>query len=216
MTGLDGPIFLIDHYDNCASGGTMDTTAVLAEILRQELQDVAFFGLCDPAAAETAIQAGVGAKIELEVGGRAGLPSLNAPNPPLKIQGTVRTLSDGLVPSRTKASFGVTMSMGKAAVIDTGRVEVVLVSQQIEPYSIDILAAVGIDPRRRKYVAIKEAATIGGPISRLLAAAVIDCAGLGVCTSDYTQLKFHKLQRPTYPLDEDARRDGRSAAGVSA
>jgi microcystin degradation protein MlrC len=49
-----------------------------------------------------------------------------------------------------------------------------------------------------------------------LAAAVIDCAGLGVCTSDYTQLRFHKLQRPTYPFDEDARRDGRSAAGAAA
>src|SRR5206468_993223 len=33
----DGPIVLLDHYDNCASGGTMDTTAVLAEILRQGL-----------------------------------------------------------------------------------------------------------------------------------------------------------------------------------
>ena len=30
----EGPIVLLDHYDNCASGGTMDTTAVLAEILR--------------------------------------------------------------------------------------------------------------------------------------------------------------------------------------
>src|SRR6266403_476669 len=30
----DGPIVLLDHYDNCASGGTMDTTVVLAEIGR--------------------------------------------------------------------------------------------------------------------------------------------------------------------------------------
>ena len=31
MPAEKGPIFLLDHYDNCASGGTMDTTAVLAE-----------------------------------------------------------------------------------------------------------------------------------------------------------------------------------------
>ncbi|WP_337187502.1 M81 family metallopeptidase [Phenylobacterium sp.] len=215
MTGLDGPIFLLDHYDNSASGGTMDTTAVLAEILRQELQDVAFFGLCDPEAVETAIQAGVGAKIELEVGGRVDLPSLNVPNLPLRIRGTVRTLSDGLVPSRTKASFGMTMSMGKVAVIDTGGVEVVLVSKQIEPFSIDMLTAVGIDPRRRRYVAIKSRHHWRADLGPL-AAAIIDCAGLGVCTSDYTQLKFHKLQRPTYPLDAEARRDGRSVAGATA
>jgi microcystin degradation protein MlrC len=215
MTDLDGPIFLLDHYDNSASGGTMDTTAVLAEILRQELQDVTFFGLFDPAAVEAAIQAGVGAKIEIEVGGRASLPSLNVPNLPLKISGTVRTLSDGNVPSRTKASFGVTMSMGKAAVIDTGRVEVVLVSRQVEPYSIDMLSAVGIDPRRRKYVAIKSRLHWRADLGPL-ASAIIECAGLGICTSDYRQLKFQNLQRPTYPLDADARRDGRSAAGANA
>ena len=50
MPAEKAPIFLLDHYDNCASGGTMDTTAVLAEILRQELDDVAFFGIYDPQA----------------------------------------------------------------------------------------------------------------------------------------------------------------------
>src|SRR5256714_4089054 len=31
----EGPIVLLDHYDNCASGGTMDTTIGLAAILRE-------------------------------------------------------------------------------------------------------------------------------------------------------------------------------------
>ena len=44
----EGPIVLLDHYDNCASGGTMDTTAVLAEILRQGLEDVAAFAIYRP------------------------------------------------------------------------------------------------------------------------------------------------------------------------
>ena len=29
-----GPILLIDHSDNCASGGTQDTMAVVAEVMR--------------------------------------------------------------------------------------------------------------------------------------------------------------------------------------
>src|SRR5262249_1690000 len=45
-----GPVVLLDHYDNCASGGTMDTTVVLAEILRQGLSDVVAFAVYDPAA----------------------------------------------------------------------------------------------------------------------------------------------------------------------
>jgi microcystin degradation protein MlrC len=48
----EGPIVLLDHYDNCASGGTMDTTVVLAEILRQGLENVAAFAIYDPEASE--------------------------------------------------------------------------------------------------------------------------------------------------------------------
>jgi len=34
-----------------------------------------------------------------------------------------------------------------------------------------------------------------------LARAVVDCAGVGVCTSDYRELSFAKVRRPIYPLD---------------
>ena len=40
-TRAELPVVLLDHYDNCACGGTMDTTDVLAEIIRQGLDDVA-------------------------------------------------------------------------------------------------------------------------------------------------------------------------------
>ncbi|MDH5540367.1 MAG: microcystin degradation protein MlrC, partial [Rhizobacter sp.] len=34
-----------------------------------------------------------------------------------------------------------------------------------------------------------------------LASAVVECAGVGVCTSDYGQHTFNKVRRPIYPLD---------------
>ena len=61
----EGPVVLLDHYDNCASGGTMDTTVVLAEILRQGLEDVAAFAIYDPEAVQQAIAAGIGAQLTL-------------------------------------------------------------------------------------------------------------------------------------------------------
>src|ERR1700719_4644621 len=66
----EGPVVLLDHYDNCASGGTMDTTAVLAAILKAGLDDVAAFAIYDPAAVGQAIAAGIGAEIALAIGGR--------------------------------------------------------------------------------------------------------------------------------------------------
>src|SRR5882757_4453197 len=61
----EGPIVLLDHYDNCASGGTMDTTVVLAEIVRQRLENVAAFAIYDPEAVQEAIAVGVGAEVSL-------------------------------------------------------------------------------------------------------------------------------------------------------
>src|SRR5205085_4194388 len=65
-----GPVVLLDHYDNCASGGTMDTTDVLAAILREGLDNVAAFAIYDPAAVQQAISAGIGAEVSLSLGGK--------------------------------------------------------------------------------------------------------------------------------------------------
>ncbi len=59
----DGPVVLLDHYDNCASGGTMDTTVVLKAILDAGLDNAAAFAIYDPAAVQQAIAAGIGAAV---------------------------------------------------------------------------------------------------------------------------------------------------------
>src|SRR5207244_6139869 len=45
-----GPIVLVDHGDNTASGGTQDVMSVIAEVMRQGLDDVVAGPICDPAA----------------------------------------------------------------------------------------------------------------------------------------------------------------------
>ena len=52
MSPSGRPVVLLDHYDNCASGGTMDTMAVLGSILDAGLDEVAAFAICDPQAVE--------------------------------------------------------------------------------------------------------------------------------------------------------------------
>src|SRR5689334_20576715 len=120
----EGPIVLLDHYDNCASGGTMDTTVVLAEILRQGLEDVAAFAIYDPEAVQQAIDAGIGAPVSLSVGGKIEMPEIPAESPPLIISGTVKTISNGRYRNRGPMGRGVRMDMGPAVVIDTGTAEI--------------------------------------------------------------------------------------------
>src|SRR6201997_4814933 len=90
MAPGDGPVILLDHYDNCASGGTMDTTVVLAEVLKQGLEDVAAFAIYDPAAVQQAVAAGIGSRVTLSIGGKIAMPAIPDASPPLVVSGTVK------------------------------------------------------------------------------------------------------------------------------
>ena len=196
----DGPIILLDHYDNCASGGTMDTTAVLAEILRQGLDDVAAFAIYDPQAVREAIAAGIGAQVTLSIGGKIAMPALPGTSPPLVVSGTVKTISNGRYRNRGPMARGVEMDMGQAVVIDTGAAEIAVISRHVEPSDLNCLTALGIDPMQKRYLMLKSRIHWRAGLGRA-ARAVIDCAGVGVCTSDYGQLRFTRVRRPIYPLD---------------
>jgi microcystin degradation protein MlrC len=196
----EGPVVLLDHYDNCASGGTMDTTAVLAEILRQGLADVAAFAIYDPEAVQQAIAAGVGAKVTLSIGGKMEMPAIPVESPPLTVTGTVKTISNGRYRNRGPMARGVEMDMGPTVVLDTGTAEIVLISRHVEPSDLNCLSSLGIDPLQKRYVMLKSRIHWRAGLGPM-AKAVVECAGVGVCTSDYGQLQFKKVRRPIYPLD---------------
>lgn len=196
----EGPVILLDHYDNTASGGTMDTTEVLAEILRQELEDVACFGIYDPEAVETMIEAGVGETVTVELGGKFFMDALEIQSKPLSVTGNIRLISDGRFTIRGPMGTGATMHMGKTVVLDTGKVEIVVISQHVEPYDLGCFYSLGIDPLKKTYLMLKSRIHYRA-VYMPIAKKIIECAGCGVCTSDYSQLTFENVRRPIYPLD---------------
>jgi len=196
------PVVLLDHYDNCASGGTMDTTDTLREIIRQGLDDVVFFGIFDPDAVEQAVQAGVGATVTLSIGARLPMPQLPVASAPLTVTGVVQTISSGSFKLKGGLTPGLQIYMGRSVVLDTGKVQIVLLSRHIEPTAQEMLQVLGIDPSRKQYVAIKSRVHWRADLGKI-AREIVECAGVGVCTSDYGQLTFRKVRRPVFPLDPD-------------
>jgi microcystin degradation protein MlrC len=201
----EGPVFLLDHYDNASSGGPMDTTRVLAEIMRQQLDNVAAFGIFDPAAVQQCIDAGIGATLTLSIGGKQKMPMCPEPSEPLVVTGRVKTIVDGKYRAKGPMAADTQQDMGHAVVLDTGRVEIVLFSRHVEPFDVNTLLSVGIDPVQKRYVMLKSRIHWRAGMSHL-AKAVVECAGVGVCTSDYSQHQFKRLRRPIYPLDSQADR----------
>jgi microcystin degradation protein MlrC len=202
--GLPGqlPVVLLDHYDNCASGGTMDTTDTLREIIRQDLDDVVFFGIYDPDAVEKAVQAGAGATVTLSIGAKLPMPQLPVASAPLTVTGVVQTISSGSFRLKGGLTPGLQVFMGRTVVLDTGKVQIVLLSRHNEPTAQEMLQVLGIEPSRKKFVAIKSRVHWRADLGKI-AREIVECAGVGVCTSDYRQLTFRKVRRPVFPLDPD-------------
>jgi microcystin degradation protein MlrC len=201
--GGTGPVILLDHYDNTASGGTMDTTEVLAEILRQGLDDVAVFGFYDPETVERMFAAGVGNEVTVQLGGKLPMPALREQSRPLELTGRVKHVGDGRFRATVAMSRGLELNMGRTAVLETPSADIVVVSRHIEPFDPGCFTSLGIDPRARRFVMLKSRVhyRVG---FKSIARAVVECAGRGVCTSDYRELAFRRVRRPVYPLDHVA------------
>jgi microcystin degradation protein MlrC len=195
-----GPIILLDHSDNCASGGTMDTMTVLGAMLDAGLKDAAAFAVFDPAAARQLAAAGVGSEVTLALGGKLDMPSIGLEGQPRQVSGRVRLIADGLYRNFGPMGRGELNDMGLTAVLDTGGIKIVVISNHVEPHDLAVFNAVGIAPQQLRYLMLKSRVHWRAGL-KALAGGVVECAGTGVCTSDYALLNFKRVRRPMYPLD---------------
>lgn len=198
----EGPVLLIDHSDNCASGGTQDTTAVLAEAIRQGLRDMAVFAICDPDAVAQMIEAGVGAEVTLPLGGKLNMPAIGLRGEPLQVTGRVRAITDGEFVVTGPMMTGTRAVMGRSVVLETEAAEIVVCERHHEPWDLGCLRSVGIEPTAKRYILLKSRMHYRAgflPIAR----AIVECDGRGVTSSDFGLFRFSKLARPVYPLDPE-------------
>jgi len=197
----DGLVLLLDHGDNCMSGGTCDTMDVLAECLRQGLTNIGVGPTCDPAAVAQLIEAGVGTTVEVDVGNKLPIPRIGlAGRTPLRLTGRVKAVSDGEYTITGPIYRGTRCYMGRTVLLDIGPAEIVLTEQTQEPWDVGVFGCVGLDPFSKRYLVLKSRMYYR-PVFGPGAVAVIECASAGCCASDLSQYAFGRLRRPIYPLD---------------
>ena len=196
----DGPIVLVDHGDNTASGGTQDVMSVVAEALRQGLSDVVAGPICDPASVARLLAAGTAASVTLPLGGVVDMPQINLPGKPLTVTGRVTRITDGEFVVTGPMATGTRVRMGKTAVLDTGSMQIVVSERRSEPFDLGVFTHCGIDPRRKRYVLIKSRQHFRAgfePIARH----IVLCDGDGCTSSDLRLFTYKNRRRPLYPFE---------------
>jgi microcystin degradation protein MlrC len=191
------PVVIVEMGDNIGGGSPGDSTAILAELVRQGAER-AVTVITDPGAARACASAGVGGEVALEVGGKTdGLHGS-----PVKIAGRVRSLHDGRFHEPQPRHGGVTdWDQGLTAVVElpTGTL-VVLNSTRVMPASIHQLTSLGIQPERMRILVVKAAIAYRAAYEPI-AGEIIEADTPGVTAVNPMRFTYRHVRRPLWPLD---------------
>ena len=196
-----GPVLLLDHADNCMSGATQDSMHVLDAALRMGLTGIAVGPVRDPEAVARMVEAGVGNRVTLPVGGKADMPAIGRKGEPMQLEGVVRNITDGEYTVTGPQFTGTRCYMGRTAVLDTGRALIVVTERNQEPWDLGVFESVGIRPEKQRYLLLKSRMYFR-PVFLPIAKGAVLCDGIGVASSDWKQFTYRNIRRPIYPLDE--------------
>ena len=192
----DGLVILGDLSDSGGAGTPGDGTALLAAFLRHDARGVVIGSIMDPQAVRSAMNAGIGAQVSLDVGGKTD----RFHGDPVRISGKVRSLHDGCY--RTGTEFMArTVNRGPVAVIDCGGIEVILASRHTIVFEPNHFRSLGIEPTERKILVCKSEMQHRAGFAGM-GRHFIDVDTPGLATQDMARLPYENIRRPVFPLDD--------------
>lgn len=179
-----GLVVVADTADNAGGGAPGDNTSLLKAMLDRGIGAAVLGAIWDPIAAGACADAGVGAKLQLRIGGKSGLSSAD----PLDVVAVVRAVRErhdqtGLGNSRT--------AMGLSVWIEVEGIDVVLSSIRTQVFSPDAFTGLGIDLTAKKLVVVKSSQHFYGGFAPI-ASKVIRAATHGAIQMDFATLPYVK------------------------
>ncbi|MFP3950689.1 MAG: M81 family metallopeptidase [Candidatus Bathyarchaeia archaeon] len=184
------PIILLDHADR-----TNDTTFVLRELLKREVNNAAHPLLYDPSVAEKCHNLGEGAKIELNVG--AGTSWRDGG--PVKIRGEILWTGEGRYTGSGPMRVGQDVDLGKTAILDVNGVWLQLVSRRSSLIDADPFTKFGYNAEDFDIIVTKSKTHFRAVYEELGEEIVIVDAP-GQCPADLSVFEYSNVPSGLYPI----------------
>lgn len=190
-----GPIVLMDVGDNIGGGSAADSTHILKRAVERNISGF-LQTLYDPESVQRCITAGVGATVDLAVGGKTD----QLHGKPVQVTATVKAISDGLYEELGASHGGFRYySAGKSVRIDTeGGQTILLTSERAGNTTRAQMYHIGIFPERYRIVVAKGVVS-PRPAYQPIAGKVIVVNTPGVTTADLSTFNYKNIRNPIYP-----------------
>jgi microcystin degradation protein MlrC len=188
---------LADMGDRVLAGAPGDSTAILQHALCRADGLKGAIPVTDADAAAAAIRAGVGAPVNLTIGGH-----ITPGFAPLAVRGTVLSISDGKYMTRGPYQAGERQAMGPAAVIAIdGRLSVLLMTRSGYSHDPEAFRSQGIDVAAQDFVVVKSGYHFKLNFAGIATPLVLATPGLGYYTKGllrWTKARFY----PEHPIED--------------
>lgn len=145
------PVVIADTQDNPGAGGDANTMGMLRALLEQNAQGAAVGLIYDPLAAAAAHAAGVGASIDISLGGQSDVVG----DTPFKGRFEVLNLSEGRCRFEGPMMHGMDVNVGPAACLGIGGVLIAVASGKSQMLDRNLYRMVGIEPESMKILVNK-------------------------------------------------------------
>jgi microcystin degradation protein MlrC len=154
------PVVIADTQDNPGAGGDSNTTGMLHALLAQGAGrrfpgQVAIGLLFDPGAGRAALEAGVGAELELTLGTAVPTFTGQYSDPPLKGRFKVLAVADGKCTLTGPMMTGLTVKLGPSACLEIDGIRIAVVSGKKQLLDRQLLRMVGIHTEEMRIVVVK-------------------------------------------------------------
>lgn len=193
-----GPIVLMDVGDNIGGGSSADSTHILKVAKKMGVQRY-LQSLYDPEAVKTCVAAGIGAEIQIDVGGKTD----DMHGEPVRVIGTVVSIHGGQYEeTRPTHGGGRFYDDGERVRFDTADgMTILLTSVRSGNTAREQMYSMGIRPEDYRVVVAKGVSS-PRPAYQPIAAEIILANSPGVTTADLGTFTYKRRRVPLYPFEE--------------
>jgi microcystin degradation protein MlrC len=142
-----GPVVMADFADNAHGGAPSDSSFFLEALVQRESGKVAIGAFWDPVLAEICADAGIGAKMNVRLGGKCG-PSSGIP---IDIDVEIMNIAQNHIQS----ALGDKQSMGLSVWLRHRDIDIVVCSVRTQVFSPSAFTGLGIDLAVAKLIVVK-------------------------------------------------------------
>lgn len=192
------PIVLADVSDNSGGGAPSDSTFVLRRLLERKIENVAIGGFWDPIAVSVAMDAGVGAKLDMRIGGKMGPMS----GDPLDLHVEVTAIAEDAIQYFGPDDARVDYPLGNTAALRVNGIDIALISLRTQVFSPELFTNLGIDVTNRRLVIVKSTQHFYGRFAPI-AAEVLYISATGAVQPDFKNIPYKYADTHKYPIVAD-------------